>query len=95
MIKKIPIIIIMLFSNIIFSQTPTRQNFNRLIGIWSGEGTGFSAGKSQIETDIKFVMNKKYIEIKNKSKFEPTEKKPEGEIHEDWGLISFDKNRER
>lgn len=38
-------------------------------------------------------MNNTSIEVKNRSEFEPTPQKPEGEIHVDYGIISFDKER--
>ena len=38
-------------------------------------------------------MDGKYLEVKNESHFEPTEKNPDGEYHLDKGFISFDKNR--
>ena len=38
-------------------------------------------------------MGDKYVMVKNDSKFEPTENKPEGENHIDWGMISYDKGR--
>ena len=40
-------------------------------------------------------MDGKYIQIKNDSKFEPTESRPEGENHIDWGIVSFDKQRNK
>ena len=36
----------------------------------------------------------KYIEVKNESKFDPTDNNPEGEHHVDNGFISYDKSRE-
>ena len=40
-------------------------------------------------------MNAAYIEVKNESYFDPTENKPEGEHHIDWGMISYDKSRKK
>ena len=39
------------------------------------------------------MMNSTFIEIKNRSEFEPAPQNPKGEIHEDYGIISFDKTR--
>ena len=39
-------------------------------------------------------MSGKYIEVKNDSRFEATESKPEGENHIDKGFISYDKSRD-
>jgi hypothetical protein len=38
-------------------------------------------------------LNNQYIEVKNESIFTPTENNLKGEIHQDWGLISYDKQR--
>ena len=69
------------------------QKFDNLIGKWQGTGEGFSAAKSNLDAEYAWIMNKQYIQVKHRSVFEPTEKKPEGEIHEDVGIISFDKGR--
>lgn len=67
--------------------------FERLIGVWQGTGAGFSGTTSTINSSFQFTMNNQYVEVKNESVFKPTEKNPTGEIHQDWGLISFDKQR--
>jgi hypothetical protein len=64
-----------------------------LIGSWEGTGEGMS-GQSTIELDIEFVLNDQFLYTKSKSVFEPQEKNPDGEIHEDIGYISYDKSRE-
>ncbi len=64
-----------------------------LIGEWNGSGSGFGNEKSSIESSFQFVMNSSYIEVINDSKFEPSEKRPEGEHHIDKGFISFDNDR--
>jgi len=40
-------------------------------------------------------MNGKYVQVKNDSKFKPIDEKPEGENHQDWGIISYDKSRSK
>lgn len=66
--------------------------FKAFIGVWEGTGTGMG-GSSKIQTGFRFVLDDNYIEVKNRAVFEPTEKNPDGEIHEDWGMISYDKAR--
>lgn len=39
------------------------------------------------------VLNKKFIDAKNKSTYLPSANNPKGEVHEDHGFISFDKIR--
>lgn len=69
------------------------QPFEQLIGKWKGSGNGFSNNTSTIESSFQFTLNQQYIEVKNQAVFQPTEKYPQGEVHQDWGLISFDKQR--
>ena len=67
--------------------------FNYFIGSWQGSGQG-KAGDSRVERKYEFVLNSKFISVRNKSTYDPQEKNPKGEVHEDWGLISYDKARE-
>ncbi len=68
--------------------------FNYFIGSWQGSGKGQS-GISRVERTYEFVLNNKFLFVKSTSTYEPQEKNPQGEIHEEWGLISYDKTRER
>lgn len=87
------IFFIMSFSS--FAQDNVYEKFDFLIGEWKGQGVGFGNEKSKIQSEFKLIMDGKYIMVKNDSKFEPTESKPEGEHHADWGIISFDNKRKK
>ncbi|WP_299577155.1 hypothetical protein [uncultured Sunxiuqinia sp.] len=76
-----------------FAQTNKFEKIDFIIGDWVGTGSGFGNNKSKIESSFHLTMNGQYIEIKNESQFEPTDKNPEGEHHIDKGFISFDKSR--
>lgn len=76
-----------------FAQTNPFERLNFIIGDWSGTGSGFGNNKSKIESSFQPVMDSNYIEVKNESWFEPTEKNPKGEHHLDKGFISYDKSR--
>lgn len=65
---------------------------NSFIGTWKGTGEGVS-GKGKYERTYKYVLGKKFIEISNKTTFEPSKENPKGEVHEDVGFFSYDKNR--
>ncbi len=67
--------------------------FNFLVGVWQGSGQG-QPGTSRVERKYEFVLNGKFLFVQNKSVYDPQEKNPKGEIHEDWGLISYDRARE-
>lgn len=63
-----------------------------MIGSWSGVSEG-QPGKGIYERSYQIVLNKKFIEIKNKSSYPPSSENPKGEVHEDRGYISYDKSR--
>jgi hypothetical protein len=67
--------------------------FNFFIGAWQGSGQG-KPGTSHVERKYEFVLNEKFLFVQSRAVYEPQEKNPNGEIHEDWGLISYDKARE-
>ena len=93
------LIIFYVFSMILsvssFAQENVFEKFDFLIGKWKGTGAGFGNNKSVIHAEYNLIMGGKYIEIKHDSKFEPTETRPEGEHHVDWGIISYDKDRQK
>jgi hypothetical protein len=74
-------------------QTDPFENLNVLIGDWTGSGSGFGNETSKIESSFQYVMDGKYIEVVNDSKFEPTTDNPRGEHHVDKGFISHDQER--
>ena len=63
------------------------------IGYWKGnEDGGPDVGKG--EREYRPIIKNKYLHFENMSIFDPTEKKPEGEVHIDWGFFSYDAGRE-
>jgi len=66
--------------------------FEFIIGSWQGTGSG-QPGTGNYERTYQFVLNSKFIHVRSKSTYPPQEQNPQGEVHEDWGFISFDKQR--
>jgi hypothetical protein len=64
--------------------------FKHFIGSWTGTGEGVD-GKGTYERSYQFALNKKYIQVKNKTVYAPTKENPKGYVHEDFGVISYDK----
>jgi hypothetical protein len=62
------------------------------VGEWKGKGGG-EPGKGKYERSYQFILNKRFIEIRNKSTYEPTTQYPNGEVHEDIGYFSYDNGR--
>jgi hypothetical protein len=93
--KKL-VIVLFLIPILSFAQTTKRDSIWRpmkfFAGEWIGVGEGES-GKANYERSYQFVLNKRFIEVKNKSSWIPTDKNPQGEVHEDIGYISYDKGR--
>ena len=68
--------------------------FKFFMGKWEGTGKGQS-GISKLEAEFKFVLNGKYLQVRGKAVFKPQEKNPKGEVHEDWGFLSYDSIRKK
>ena len=94
MIKYIIVLFIIPFVG--FSQEKEEVNIWQplefLIGSWIGDETG-KAGIGKGERTYQYIMNKKYIKMENVSRFEPQEKNPNGETHEDLTIFSRNENR--
>ena len=72
--------------------TEVWRPFDFFIGSWEGTGKG-EPGISKVERNYERALNSKFIQVKNKSIYAPQEKNPKGEVHEDWGFVSYDRNR--
>jgi hypothetical protein len=73
-------------------KTDIWQPLRFLEGSWQGEGEGMS-GHSTATQDYEFILNGQFLQMKSKSIFEPQEKNPKGEVHEDLAICSYDKSR--
>jgi hypothetical protein len=90
--------IILLVPSIGFSQADKSQAawepLKFLIGSWEGTGKG-QPGSSKVERDYQLVLGGKFLQVKNKSVYPPQKENPKGEVHEDWGLFSYDRDRKQ
>lgn len=68
--------------------------FKHMLGTWKGTGEG-PDGKGTYERTYQYVLNKKYIELRNKTEYAATKENPKGYHHEDFGVISYDKARKK
>lgn len=91
-------LILMILSSILWAQEDKKQDiwepFKFFLGQWEGKVEG-KYGQAKIEQEFQFVLSGEFLRIENKSTFEPTEKEPKGEVHQDLGFFSYDKNREK
>ena len=83
---------------LVFSQDAEEKDvwkpIKYFIGNWTGECTG-KAGDGKGERAYEFIMNGTYVHYRNTTRFEPQEKNPKGEVHEDWGFFSYNEGRDR
>ncbi len=90
------IILLSLFLGITSPQTASKEDplaaVRFFVGHWQGKGSG-EPGSSTVEREYQFVLGGKFLQVKNLSRWDPREKTPNGEIHEDLGLIGYDKAR--
>ncbi|UCE05848.1 MAG: hypothetical protein JSW07_20030 [bacterium] len=90
------IFLFILISPLLFSQEKTDQNVWQPLQYFVGEWEGHSTGKSREGNGgrvYKFIMNDMFLYYQNTMKFDPQEKNPKGDFHEDRTFYSYDKNR--
>lgn len=66
--------------------------FSAFIGEWKGTGEGVD-GPGTYQRSYTQVLNKNYIEVRNKTAYPANAKSKNGYTHEDLGYISYDKMR--
>jgi hypothetical protein len=70
------------------------ERWRPLIGVWEGDSQG-RPGKGKIRLEFSFVMNERYLKIAGVSVYEPRSAGKPAERHEDFGYVSFDRNRRK
>ena len=94
--KKLLFIVLIILPLILFSQMTKRDSLwlvlKPFVGEWKGEGEA-EPGKGKYERSYQFILNKRFIEIRNNSTYEPTTQNPNGEVHEAIGYFSYASSR--
>jgi hypothetical protein len=65
-----------------------------LEGRWTGDASG-KPGKGKVTREYAFELRGKILVAKNRSEYEPRAGKSEGEVHEDWGVFTYDRRLKR
>ena len=63
------------------------------LGSWTGTGTG-KVGDSTVQRTYEFVLGEQFIRLTDRSVYEAQERNPKGEVHEEIGFFSYDRERE-
>jgi len=66
--------------------------FRFFVGTWHGQGQGSPGQGSGVQT-WEFILRGTFLQVRNKAVFDPQAANPQGEVHEDWGVLSYDKAR--
>jgi len=61
-----------------------------LVGEWEGTSKG-EPGEGRSTRTYAFVLNNRFIQVRNESVYPPQEKNPKGETHHDEGYLSYDR----
>ena len=95
--RAIAAALIALFPCFLFAQAEDEQDrwapFRFFVGNWQGTEEG-RPGVGRVETGFRFIYDETYLEVRSRGIFEPQERNPEGEVHQDVGYISYDGERE-
>jgi hypothetical protein len=73
-------------------QSDVWKGLRFLEGTWEGSGEGMS-GASAVTQGYAFILDQRFLRMHTRAVFAPQEKNPEGEIHEDLGIFSYDTSR--
>ena len=66
--------------------------FEYLVGSWTAnESASFGEGRG--ERSYEFVLQDRYLLGRNHSVFPPQDGLPEGDVHDDWTMFSYDADR--
>jgi hypothetical protein len=96
--KAIPTLLLSLFVTASAAAQPGGgpdrwAGFEFFLGDWTGaESAAFGEGRG--ERTYEFVLQGRYLLSRNRSVFPPHEGLPDGDVHEDWTLFSFDTARD-
>jgi len=96
--KKTLQVIIFLLPTVLSAQTEKKKDewhpFKFFVGAWDGIGDG-KWGTSTVAREYEFIMDGTFLLGKNKSVYEKQEKNPNGEIHDNWDIFSYDRPRKK
>lgn len=63
-------------------------------GHWQGTTQG-EPGHGKGKRDYEFVLGGRFLRASNRTVYPPQEKNPKGEVHEDFGFFSYDRQRKK
>jgi hypothetical protein len=90
--------LLVLLQGVLYAQSNEHQNalepFRFFVGTWEGTAKG-RPGQGKVEREYEFIFHDKFLQVKGKTVYEPRDRNPTGEVHEEWGVFSYDRNRKK
>jgi len=96
-IPRLTIAVILLTTPITAQQSDAGSPFDPikfLAGHWEGTSEG-EPGQGKGERSYEFVLRGKFLRVQNRIVYPQQEKNPKGEVHEDIGFFSYDRDRKK
>ena len=91
--RRYLLVFIIILPSLVIAQPQEKDDiwasFRFLEGKWIDE----KPGVSKVTQVYEFMFNEKYLQMRTRAVFEPTEKMPKGDVHEDLGIFSYDQAR--
>jgi hypothetical protein len=91
--RRYLLVFIIILPSLVIAQPQEKDDiwasFRFLEGKWIEE----KPGVSKVAQVYEFMFNGKYLKMRTRAVFEPTEKMPKGDVHEDLGIFSYDQAR--
>jgi hypothetical protein len=78
---------------LVVAQTEEKKDVWEPLRFLEGTWEGGEEGVSKVKQIYQFVLNGNFLYMKTRAAFEPTKKNPKGEVHEDFEIISYDRER--
>jgi hypothetical protein len=96
---KIILLLVTAATGPLFAQQPAVKSdplapLRFFVGVWRGEQNG-EPGHGASDRTYSFVLKDRFLQVKNTSTYPPQEKNRAGEIHQDMGMIGYDKARKK
>jgi hypothetical protein len=77
-----------------FSTSDPWASMRFFVGRWEGTSTG-EPGNGTVSRTYEFVLGNKFLQVRDKATYPPQERNPKGEVHEEWGMFSYDTARKK
>ncbi len=70
------------------------EPFRYFLGSWQVASQG-EPGVGTGALEFSFILEGKFLQVKNRTTYPPQQKNPKGEVHQDWGILSYDRQRQK